>query len=116
MKSIFVGNLGYDTPQESVRALFAPYGMITRVAIITDRGTGRCRGFGFVEMANARDGEKAIAALNGRELDGRTLKVYEAHGRAVRSSGGGFGRQRWQGDRLLRPVKCSGKVQPFLTC
>jgi len=97
MRNIFVGNLGYEASQQAIRALFLPYGMVSRVTIITDRETGRCRGFGFVEMADGREGEKAIAALNGQEFDGRTLIVYKARRKPDRSNGGGggFGRQRW---------------------
>ncbi len=97
MKNIFVGNLSFGASEESVRALFEPYGTVDRVNIVTDRDTGRARGFGFVEMANDAEGDKAIAAINGRDLDGRTLSVNEARPKADRASGGGggFGRKRW---------------------
>jgi len=65
VKNIFVGNLGLSTSEEALRQVFAAFGLVNRVSIMTDRDTGRSRGFGFVEMANAEDGEKAIAALNG---------------------------------------------------
>ena len=96
MKNIYVGNLSFDASEESVRALFEAYGTVGRVNIVTDRDTGQPRGFGFVEMANDGEGEKAIAAVNGTELGGRALNVNEARPKAERSGGGGgFGRKRW---------------------
>jgi RNA recognition motif-containing protein len=102
LKNIFVGNLDFNTSEEELRQLFESYGQVDRVSIMTDRDTGRSRGFGFVEMANAEDGEKAIAALNGSQLGGRKLNVNEARPKAERSSGGGRerggrggGRGRW---------------------
>ncbi len=94
MKNIFVGNLSFGVTEQSVRALFETHGAVGRVNIVTDRDTGQPRGFGFVEMANDGEGEKAIAAVNGTNLDGRTLNVNEARPRAERSGGGGFGRKR----------------------
>ena len=97
MKNIFVGNLSFEASEESVRALFATYGTVDRVNIVTDRDSGQPRGFGFVEMANDAEGNKAIAALNGTDLGGRTLNVNEARPKGDRSngSGGGYGRKRW---------------------
>jgi cold-inducible RNA-binding protein len=98
VKNIYVGNLSFDATEESVRALFETHGTVGRVNIVTDRDTGQPRGFGFVEMANDGEGEKAIAAVNGTELGGRALNVNEARPKAERSSGGGgggFGRKRW---------------------
>ena len=97
MKNIYVGNLSFDATEESVRALFEAYGTVSRVNIVTDRDTGQPRGFGFVEMANDGEGEKAIAAVNGTELGVRALNVNEARPKAERSGGGGcgFGRKRW---------------------
>ena len=97
MKNIYVGNLSFEATEESVRALFEAYGTVGRVNIVTDRDTGQPRGFGFVEMANDGEGEKAIAAVNGTELGGRALNVNEARPKGERSSGGGggFGRKRW---------------------
>ena len=89
MKNIFVGNLDFNTSEEELRTIFEAYGQVDRVSIMTDRDTGRSRGFGFVEMANAEDGEKAIAALNGSQLGGRTLNVNEARPKVERSGGGG---------------------------
>lgn len=76
--------------------MFETYGQVDRVSIMTDRDTGRSRGFGFVEMANGEEGEKAIAALNGSQLGGRTLNVNEARPKAEHSGGGG-GRERGRG-------------------
>ena len=72
MKNIFVGNLDFNTSEDELRKLFETYGQVDRVSIMTDRDTGRSRGFGFVEMTSAEDGEKAIAALNGTQIGGRT--------------------------------------------
>jgi cold-inducible RNA-binding protein len=95
VKNIFVGNLDFNVSEDELRNLFAAYGAVDRVTILTDRDTGRSRGFGFVEMTNAEDGEKAIAALNGTQLSGRTLNVNEARPKAERAgSGGGGGRDR----------------------
>ena len=105
MKNIFVGNLSFGATEDAVRSMFEAYGTVDRVNVVTDRDTGRARGFGFVEMSNDGEGEKAIAALNGRELDGRALNVNEARPKEERggggggyrgNSGGGGGRQkRW---------------------
>lgn len=91
MKNIFVGNLDFNTGEDELRQLFEQYGQVDRVAIMTDRDTGRSRGFGFVEMASSEDGEKAIAALNGTQVGGRTLNVNEARPKAERGGGGGGG-------------------------
>jgi RNA recognition motif-containing protein len=88
MKNIYVGNLSYDTTEQDVRALFEQYGGVDRVSIVTDRDTGRARGFAFVEMSVNSEADQAIAGLNGREVDGRTLNVNEARPREER---GGFG-------------------------
>jgi len=99
LKNIFVGNLSFNTTEDELRQLFSAYGQVDRVSIMTDRDTGRSRGFGFVEMANTEDGEKAIAALNGSQLGGRTLNVNEARPKPERSAGGGGGRGREHGGR-----------------
>src|SRR5262245_19883462 len=85
-KKIFVGNLSFDTTSAELESLFSEVGPCESASVITDRATGRSRGFGFVEMSSAADVQKAISALNGRELQGRTLNVSEAK---ERSSGGG---------------------------
>jgi RNA recognition motif-containing protein len=96
MKSIFVGNLEFNTSEESLRALFETYGTVERVSIMTDRDTGRSRGFAFVEMTSEAEADRAIAGLNGTNLDGRALNVNEARpkterrGGGFRGGGGGF--------------------------
>jgi RNA recognition motif-containing protein len=84
---LYVGNLPFTATDESVRALFSKHGTVEKVSMITDRETGRPRGFGFVEMSNA-DASRAMQALNGADFDGRPLKVSEAQDRE-RSGGGG---------------------------
>jgi cold-inducible RNA-binding protein len=93
VKNILVGNLDFRTSEDELRQLFGQYGQVDRVALMTDRDTGRSRGFAFVEMTNANEGEKAIAELNGRELGGRAINVNEARQKAERS-GGSRGRER----------------------
>ena len=95
MKNIFVGNLSFGVTEASVRSLFETHGTVGRVNIVTDRDTGQPRGFGFVEMSNDGEGEKAIAALNGKDFDGRALSVNEARPKTERAGGGGFGRKRY---------------------
>jgi RNA recognition motif-containing protein len=97
VKNIFVGNLSFSTTEDELRQMFESYGQVDRVSIMTDRDTGRSRGFGFVEMASNEDGEKAITALNGSQTGGRTLNVNEARPKTERAGGGGGGRDR--GDR-----------------
>ena len=92
MKNIFVGNLSFGATEDAVRSMFEAYGAVDRVSIVTDRETGQPRGFGFVEMSNDGEGQKAIDSLNGRDLDGRTLNVNEARPKTDRPSGGGGGR------------------------
>ena len=99
MKNIFVGNLSFNTSEDDLRGAFQAYGQVDRVSILTDRDTGRSRGFGFVEMANNEDGEKAIAALNGSQLGGRTINVNEARPKTERAAGGSGGGGRDRGDR-----------------
>lgn len=82
--NIYVGNLPFRLTQEELSELFAPFGEIDRVHIVTDRETGRARGFGFVEMPNAEEANKAIEGLNGQDVGGRALTVNEAKPRAPR--------------------------------
>jgi len=89
MKNIFVGNLSFGATESSIRALFEAHGTVDRVSIVTDRDTGRSRGFGFVEMPNDQEGDAAIHRLNGAEIDGRSINVNEARPREQR--GGGYG-------------------------
>lgn len=86
---LYVGNLSYDTTSESLAALFAASGTVESASVITDRDTGRSKGFGFVEMSSKKEGEDAINALNGTEVDGRALTVNEARPREERGGGGG---------------------------
>src|SRR5262245_17816358 len=92
-KNIYVGNLTFQTTEDDLRQLFAPYGTVTKAQVVMDRDTGRSKGFGFVEMADG--GDEAIAALNGHQHEGRALTVNEARPREDRGgggrSGGGYG-------------------------
>jgi len=92
VKNIFVGNLDFSATESSIRSLFEPYGNIERVNLVTDRDTGRSRGFAFVEMTDAAEADKAIAALNGTDQNGRALNVNEARPKTEGGGGrGGFG-------------------------
>jgi cold-inducible RNA-binding protein len=99
LKNIFVGNLDFNTSEDDLRQLFQAYGQVDRVSIMTDRDTGRSRGFGFVEMSSSEEGEKAIASINGTQLGGRTLNVNEARPKAERTGGGGRDRGSDRGGR-----------------
>lgn len=90
--NIYVGNLSYDTTERDLEAAFAPYGEVATARVATDRDTNRSRGFGFVEMNNQSEAQAAISALNGSQLQGRTLTVNEARPREER--GGGQGNRR----------------------
>ncbi len=91
MTKLYVGNLPFTATEDSVRALFAPHGTVEKISLISDRDTGRPRGFGFVEMSNA-DASRAMQALNGQDFDGRALKINEAQDRAGGGSNGSGGR------------------------
>ncbi|MBI4463465.1 MAG: RNA-binding protein [Acidobacteria bacterium] len=93
MKNLFVGNLSFQTTESDLTSLFEPFGEIARLQLMTDRDTGRSRGFAFVEMVQDEDATKAIAELNGKEVDGRALNVNEARPKPERSGprSGGFG-------------------------
>lgn len=88
-KKLFVGGLSWDTTDDSLRTAFERYGDVTDAAVITDRETGRSRGFGFVTFADAASADSAISAMDGSSLDGRSIRVNEANERG--GSGGGFG-------------------------
>jgi cold-inducible RNA-binding protein len=97
MKNIFVGNLDFGATDDAVRSMFEAYGTVDRASVVTDRDSGRSKGFAFVEMPNDAEGERAIAALNGKELNGRALTINEARPKAEggsRGGGGGGGRDR----------------------
>lgn len=87
MKNLFVGNMSFQTTADDLRALFEPFGQLARVHVATDRETGRARGFGFVEMPNDAEAAKAIAALDGKDVGGRNLKVNEARPKSESGSG-----------------------------
>jgi RNA recognition motif-containing protein len=89
VKNIFVGNLSFNTSEDELRQIFEAFGQVDRVSILTDRETGRSRGFAFVEMTNTEEGDKAIAGLNGSELGGRTINVNEARPKGERAGAGG---------------------------
>jgi RNA recognition motif-containing protein len=98
VKKIFVGNFSFNFTEDQLRQLFEPFGAVDSASVVTDRDTGRSRGFGFVEMANDNEAAAAIEALNGKDSGGRALTVNEARPKAERSGGGG-GRGRDRGDR-----------------
>ena len=89
---IYVGNLSFDTNDSSLRSAFESFGTVSRASVISDRETNRSRGFGFVTMDDATEAQAAISGLNGRDLDGREVKVNEARGK---SGGGGGGGGNW---------------------
>jgi RNA recognition motif-containing protein len=91
-KNLYVGNLSFNTTTDDLRQAFESYGTVTSASVITDRETGRSRGFGFVEMTTGAD--EAIEALNGADLQGRTITVNEARPRTDRRGGGGGGGDR----------------------
>jgi len=99
---LYVGNLTFDTTDQDLRDLFTQYGKPTEVALVTDRETGRSRGFGFVTMGNAEEGKAAISALEGKDFQGRNLTVNEARPREDRPQGGCGGRS-FGGDRDRGP-------------
>ena len=99
-KKLFVGGLSWDTNDDGLRQAFASYGEITEAKVITDRDTGRSRGFGFVTFARDEDAKTAISKMDGTTLDGKTVKVNEAQEKSPRGggrSGGGFGSGRGNG-------------------
>jgi RNA recognition motif-containing protein len=97
MTNIFVGNLSYSTTQDDLLAAFSQYGNVERVSIVTDRETGQARGFAFVEMTDPNEARKAIAQLNGAELNGRAMNVNEARPKPQGGGGGGYGGGRNRG-------------------
>lgn len=102
MKKLYVGNLPYSVTEAALSELFASYGKVSSIALITDRMSGQPKGFGFVEMESDSEAEKAIAGLNGKDLEGRAIVVNEARPREDRGnsgSRGGFGRSNYRNDR-----------------
>ena len=94
MKKVFVGNLDYGATEESIRSAFEAYGSVERVSLMTDRDTGRSRGFAFVEMSDTQEADQAIAALNGKNLGGRAINVNEARPKNDAPRRGGYGNER----------------------
>jgi RNA recognition motif-containing protein len=90
---LYVGNLPFTATEDGVRTLFAAHGTVEKVSLINDRETGRPRGFGFVEMSNS-DASRAMQALNGKDYDGRSLKINEAQEKSGGGGGGGRGGPR----------------------
>lgn len=99
MKNLFVGNLPFSATEDGLRDLFAPFGEVQQVRIMTDRDTGKSRGFAFVEMVEDDAAAKAIAALNGKDFDGRALTINEARPRPERSGGSRSGGSSYGGKR-----------------
>jgi len=102
MKKLYVGNLSFSSTENDLREMFAPFGAVETVSLVTDRDTGRSRGFGFVEMANDKEASAAIDGLNGKDSDGRPLTVNEARPKAERSGPGRSGGGRDRGGRDYR--------------
>ena len=98
-KNLYVGNLSYDASDSDLQRMFEEFGTVTSAKVITDRETGRPRGFGFVEMGSDQEAQAAISALNGKEVSGRTLTVNEAKPREDRGGGGRGGRSGGGRDR-----------------
>jgi RNA recognition motif-containing protein len=94
---LFVGNLSFNTTENDLNDAFAAHGTVTEANLMMDRETGRPRGFGFVTMSSAEEAQKAIEALNGKDMDGRALTVNVAKPREERSGGGGGGRREFRG-------------------
>jgi RNA recognition motif-containing protein len=97
MKKVFVGNFNFNMSEVELRSLFEAFGKVESVSLATDPDTGRVRGFGFVEMPNDEEAEKAIAALNGKDVGGRTLNVNDAGPKSELSKLRGSGRDRFRG-------------------
>ena len=92
---LYVGGLPYEVTNDRLQELFSAHGTVESASVITDRETGRSRGFGFVEMSSQEEAQQAIDKLNGTDLEGRSLTVNEAKPKEQRSGGGGGGRDRW---------------------
>jgi cold-inducible RNA-binding protein len=89
---LYIGGLAYSVTDKELEALFAEQGQVTSAVVIKDRDSGQSKGFGFVEMADVKEGQKAIAELNGKDLNGRSIVVNQARPQEDRSSGGGYRR------------------------
>ncbi|NRA04134.1 MAG: RNA-binding protein [Myxococcales bacterium] len=95
MKKLYVGNLPWSTTEADLQGMFTEYGKVASAAVITDRETGRSRGFGFVELEDDAEAARAISDLNGKDMEGRPLRVDEAQERQRGGGGGGGGGNRW---------------------
>jgi len=96
---LFVGNLSFNTTENDLQDAFAPHGTVVEASLVTDRATGRGRGFGFVTMSTDEEAQTAIAAMNGKSIDGRAVNVNVARPREERPAGGGYGRSSNGGSR-----------------
>ncbi|MFQ5929349.1 MAG: RNA recognition motif domain-containing protein [Acidobacteriota bacterium] len=92
---LYVGGLPYQVTEDQLQEIFSAHGTVESAKVITDRMTGRSKGFGFVEMSSQSEAQEAIKNLNGTQLEGRSITVNEARPQQPRSRGGGFGRNRW---------------------
>ncbi len=101
-KKLFVGGLSYNTSEDSLKELFSQAGTVETASIITDKFSGRSKGFGFVEMSSDQEAQKAVEMLNGKEIDGRSITVNEARPQESRPREGGFQRGYRGGDRGSR--------------
>ncbi len=96
-KKLYVGNLSYNTTDESLADAFAQFGTVESARVITDRETGRSKGFAFIEMSNPDEAQKAITGLDGQQVEGRAIRVSEARPQESRGGGGGGGERRPRG-------------------
>jgi cold-inducible RNA-binding protein len=116
VKNLFVGNMSFRTTETQLQELFKQFGQVSRIHVAMDRETGRARGFAFVEMPNDDEAAKAIAGLDGKEVDGRNLKVNEARPKAAgggpRPGGGGGGGGRGRGGGFSTEDYSSAARQP----
>ncbi|MBI2816496.1 MAG: RNA-binding protein [Acidobacteria bacterium] len=113
MKNLFVGNLSFQTSESELRSAFEPYGEVLRVRMMTDRETGRSRGFAFVEMANDEEAARAIESLNGKEVGGRALNISEARPKPERTGAPrAFGDRERDRDRVYSPRDRGSRREP----
>ena len=94
MKKLYVGSLSYSVTKDELEKIFSEYGSVSDAVVISDRDTGRSKGFGFVEMENSSEADTAIKELDGKSIQGRNIRVNEARPKTNRSSGGGNGRNQ----------------------
>src|SRR5579862_6400755 len=113
--NIYVGNLNFGTTEQTLRSLFEQYGTVNRVNLMTDRDTGQPKGFALVEMPNDEEARKAMSAINGTDVGGRTLAVNEARPKTDRPGGGGGGRRPDKRDRFGREAPRTPPKRQILT-